>query len=310
MFYKEFCVVASATLCAHALSIQPEVRSNLTDLAFIKPGYLPTFLETFEGASDSLPSRSDWIIDLGTSYPGGPSQWGNAEYQTYTDSQNNIRITDDKTLTITPRLESGVWTSAKIETRQSFAAAPMGKLLIEAKIKLGTVPASQQQGIWNAFWAIGKDFRGNYWNWPEVTEWDILEIINGASSMISTVHCGTRPGGPCNEDNGVGNTGAKFSRGEFHTVSLVVDRTVNDAAGQANWRTESMTWALDGNNVLVLKGARIGNKAAWEKLAYSEHFLLLNIAIGGNWPGAPNAQTVDGSSVAMEVEYVGVWNSV
>ena len=195
-------------------------------------------------------------------------------------------------------------------TQKGFGAAPRGKLLIEARIKLGTAPASQQQGIWNAFWAIGKDFRGNYWNWPAATEWDILEVINGQSIMYTTAHCGTRPGGPCNEDNGIGGPGAPFSRGDFHTVSLLVDRTVNNAAGQVDWNTESMTWSLDGKDIFVLTGARVGDKAAWEKLAYDEHFLILNVAIGGNWPGAPNAQTVDGPAVAMEVDYVGMWNSI
>ncbi|PVH69509.1 glycoside hydrolase family 16 protein [Cadophora sp. DSE1049] len=303
-------LLPSAALWASGMSIQPEARSNLNDVAFIKPGFLPTFLDTFEGPSGSLVSRSDWIVHLGTSYPGGPAQWGNNEFQSYTDSADNIRITNDKTLTIIPRLKYGSWTSARIETQKGFAAAPRGKLLIEARIKLGTAPAHQQQGIWNAFWAIGKDFRGNYWNWPAATEWDILEVINGQSTMFTTAHCGARPGGPCNEDNGIGGPGAPFSRGDFHTVSLLVDRGVNNAAGQVDWKTESMTWCLDGKDIFVLTGARVGDKAAWEKLAYDEHFLLLNIAIGGNWPGAPNSQTVDGPAVAMEVDYVGVWNSV
>lgn len=303
-------LLASAVLCASGMSIQPEVRANFNNLAFEKIGFVQTFLDNLEGPSGSLVSRSDWIVHLGTSYPGGPAQWGNNEFQSYTDSADNIRITNDKTLTITPRLNYGSWTSARIETQKGFGAAPRGKLLIEARIKLGMAPASQQQGIWNAFWAIGKDFRDNYWNWPAATEWDILEVINGQSTMYTTAHCGTRPGGPCNEDNGIGGPGAPFSRGDFHTVSLLVDRTVNNAAGQVNWRTESMTWSLDGNEIFVLTGARLGDKAAWEKLAYDEHFLILNVAIGGNWPGAPNAQTVDGPAVAMEVDYVGVWNSI
>ncbi|KAK0120537.1 hypothetical protein ONS96_010742 [Cadophora gregata f. sp. sojae] len=310
MFFCLLILVTSAAISAKAMSIQPKIRSNLTDIAFIKPGYTQTFLDDFEGPSGSLVSDSDWIVQLGTSYPGGPSRWGNNEFQSYTDSVDNIRITDDNTLTITPRLDSGSWTSARIETQNSFAAAPGGKLLIEARIKLGTAPASQQKGIWNAFWAIGKDFRGNYWNWPAVTEWDILEVINGESVIHTTAHCGTTPGGPCNENNGIGGRIAPFSRGAFHTVSLLVDRTVTDAAGQVNWKTESITWSLDGKDIFVLTGTRVGNKAAWEKLAYDEHFILLNVAVGGNWPGPPNAQTVDGPDVAMEVDYVGVWNSI
>lgn len=302
--------IAVNIIVASALSLQPESRSNKTDLAFVKPGFISTFLDTFDGAKNSLPSHTNWIIDLGTSYPGGPSQWGNNEYETYTDSSANIHITGDNTLAITPQLKNGKWTSARIETQQSFGAAPGGKLLIEAGIKLGTAPASQQQGIWNAFWALGKDFRGDYWNWPAATEWDILEVINGASTMYSTAHCGSRPGGPCNEDNGLGSFGADFSRGVFHTVSLLVTRTPNNAVGQVNWLTETLTWSLDGQNVFVLSGADVGDEAAWKKLAYDDHFLLLNIAIGGNWPGPPNSQTVDGTSVGMEVDYVGVWNSV
>jgi len=113
-------LLASAALCASAMSIQPEAYANLNNLASSKPGFVQTFLDSFEGPSGSLVSRSDWIVHLGTSYPGGPAQWVNNEFQSYTDSIDNIRITSDKNLMITPRLRYGSWTSARIERRRGL----------------------------------------------------------------------------------------------------------------------------------------------------------------------------------------------
>ena len=132
-----------------------------------------------------------------------------------------MHITQEQNLAIIPRLEGEDWTSARIETQDnSFAAAPGGRLFVEARIKLGDAPLEQQQGIRPAFWALGSKFRGNYTNWPIATEWDFLEVISGQSTMFSTIHCGYIPGGPFNEYNGIGNGGVPFSRGVFHTVGL------------------------------------------------------------------------------------------
>lgn len=279
--------------------------------ALNKPGFSQTFLETFGGNPGTIPSSSNWVFDLGTSYPGGPPQWGNNEFETYTSSTSNIHITQQHNLAITPQLKNGQWTSARIETQRSdFVAAPGGKLLVEASIKLGSAPASQQQGIWPAFWALGSEFRGNYTNWPMATEWDFLEVVSGGTTMYSTAHCGFAPGGPCNEYNGLGNGGVAFSRGKFHTVGFIVDRSMcGKGSSSSCWLNETLNWYLDGQKIFTLTGATIGDQPTWVKLAQQKHFLLLNVAVGGNWPGPPNKTTIDGSSVGMEVGYVGVWNS-
>ncbi|CAM6106074.1 unnamed protein product [Calypogeia fissa] len=279
----------------------------------VKTGFVNTFFDDFLQASGSLPSSADWLIDLGTSYPDGTPGWGNSENETYTSASSNIAITQDQTLIITPQVSSSIaWTSARIETsRSDFLCAEGGKLYIEARIKLGNAPQAQQLGIWPAFWALGSAFRGNYKNWPMVGEWDFLESVNGLPKMYTTIHCGTAPGGPCNEYNGIGSS-VDFSRGQWHIVGFQVDRNTS-----GTWRGETLTWYLDGNAVFSVSGATVNDEGAWEQLAHQEKFLLLNVAVGGSFPNAlspsastPTRATIGGTSVAMEVDYVGVWNSL
>ncbi|KAF7596095.1 hypothetical protein BBP40_003357 [Aspergillus hancockii] len=251
-----------------------------------------------------LPSPEKWIVDLGTSYPDGAPRWGNNEAQTYTSSPANIQVTSSNTLTITPRLWNDTWTSGRIETRRSNFAAMQGEsLFIESRLKTGCAPSRKQQGIWPAFWALGVDFRRNHTDWPAASEWDIAEVVNGMPTVYSTLHCGTSPGGPCDESNGIGNGGVEWTGCEWHILGFEVDRKAK------TWHQEKLRWYLDGRKVLELSAARINNSAAWEAVAHKGHFLLLNVAVGGNWPGAPNTTTADGREVQMEVDYVRVWYS-
>ncbi|TVY93619.1 Glucan endo-1,3-beta-glucosidase A1 [Lachnellula willkommii] len=273
--------------------------------------FVPVFFDDFSGPPGSLPSSSNWLFSLGTQYPGGAPNWGNNEHEVYTRSRDNVHITQEQTLAIIPRLRNGSWTSARIETQDaSFAAAPGGRLLIEASIKLGDAPLEQQQGIWPAFWTLGSKFRPDYQGWPAVTEWDILEAVSGKSTMYSTIHCGSAPGGPCNEYNGLGNGGVPFSRGVFHSVGFMVDRSMCGGEKNGTWKDETLNFYLDGKKVFNVTGASLGDEEAWSMLAHEEHYLLLNVAVGGNWPGSPNNATIDGPSVGMEVEHIGVYNSV
>ncbi|KAH7360737.1 concanavalin A-like lectin/glucanase domain-containing protein [Rhexocercosporidium sp. MPI-PUGE-AT-0058] len=304
---------------SESLTVSADLTIDIN--TFSKPGFKQTFLDTFTGIPGTIPSSRNWIFDLGTSYPGGAPRWGNNEFETYTKDPSNIHITPQGTLAIIPQLsKKGEWTSSRIETQRSdFVAAKGGKLYIEAKIKLPNTPKEKQQGIWPAFWALGSEFRGNYTNWPSATEWDFLEVINGVPTVYSTLHCGTAPGGFCNEYNGLGSGGRDFEKGVFHTLGFLVDRSVSSGSSwglgrrdkaEEDWKSETLTWFLDGKEIFELKGETVGDKATWAKVAHEEHFLLLNVAVGGNWPGAPNNMTVGGVASGMEVGYVGVWNSL
>ncbi|KAH9222718.1 concanavalin A-like lectin/glucanase domain-containing protein [Leptodontidium sp. 2 PMI_412] len=297
------------TTWASTIPTRSEPLLNTAELkALVKPGFVQTFIDTFNGIPGTLPSSSNWLFDLGTSYPGGAERWGNNEEEIYTSSTSNVHITKQQSLAIVPQLsKKGQWTSARLETqRTDFVAAEGGKLFIEARIKLPDTPAEKQQGIWPAFWALGSSFRGNYTNWPLASEWDFLEVISGGSTMYSTLHCGYAPGGPCNEYNGLGSGGVDFERGVFHTIGFMVDRSMSSGS----WLDETLNWYLDGKKIFTLKGETVGDEPTWVKVAHEEHFLLLNVATGGYWPGQTNNATIGGPSSGMEIDYVGVWNSL
>ncbi|CAM6092612.1 unnamed protein product [Calypogeia fissa] len=259
------------------------------------------------------PTFPNWNIDVGTQYPGGSPNWGTGEVEVF--STAGLSINSANFLAITPVLNpDGSWTSGRMETKQNFACVEGGKLWIESLISLGDAPPAQQQGIWPAFWALGSAFRGNFQNWPMVSEWDILESINGEETMHATIHCGVDPGGPCHETTGI-TSSAAFSRGQTHKIVFQVDRSMTGPGNTGTWLDETLTWFLDDIQVFSVSGATVNDEAAWTQLAAMPHFLLLDVAVGGSFPNAiagastPTLETIGGSGVDMEVMYVGVWNS-
>ena len=267
----------------------------------------------------SIPSTSKWAFDLGTSYPGGPRNWGTGEVQTYTSSTNNIVTTSSGTLQITPVKNSvtGAWTSSRIETAAARdIVCPPGKAIrIEAWIKLGDLPVNKQLGIWPAFWMLSSAFRGNYWNWPMIGEIDILENVNGESTAWQTIHCGPNaPGGPCNEYTGITSGQSVVDRSRFQRYSVDIDRM--NAGG--SWTGEKLVWRIDGNIVFTVDGNRVNNETAWTAITRTPKFLLLNVAVGGSFPDnvanpnlekTPTNATVGGKGSAMEVRYVAVFST-
>ena len=105
------------------------------------------FLDDF---SSGTLDTANWQYDLGTSYPGGPENWGTGEKQTYTNDEQNININSNGNLAIIPRKNGDQWTSARIETTANVnVIAPVGgKLYVEANIKIGTsgLEESKQMG--------------------------------------------------------------------------------------------------------------------------------------------------------------------
>src|SRR5690606_20071670 len=140
-------------------------RQEIDTPLSLPPGYARTlFHDDF-----SSPSLAQWTPAHGTSYAGGPANWGTGETQTYTPAPENLSVRNE-TLVITPLKGTKGWTSARIETNpeHDFSCPPAGKLRIQARIRLGAGPAGTQTGIWPAFWALGSGYRGVYTNWPAV----------------------------------------------------------------------------------------------------------------------------------------------
>ncbi|MFI7277285.1 glycoside hydrolase family 16 protein [Streptomyces sp. NPDC049879] len=272
-----------------------------------RPGWTLQWSDDFTGAAGSLPSGTNWQIDTGHGYPGGPGNWGTGEIQNYTNSTNNLSLDGGGNLRITPlRDGAGNWTSGRIETRRADFKAPAGGVLrIESRLQMPNVTGQAALGYWSAFWALGAPYRGNYWNWPAIGEFDIMENVNGINSVWGVLHCGVNPGGPCNETNGLGASrpcpGATC-QSAFHTYSFEWDRSSTPNA---------LRWYVDDQLFHTVTQTQVG-AATWASMTdHAGYFILLNVAMGGGFPdgvaghATPTAATVPGRP--MVVDYVAVW---
>jgi hypothetical protein len=152
---------------------------------------------------------------------------------------------------------------------------------------------------------LGSAFRGNYLNWPGIGEVDILEDINGLSSEYGTLHCGTDPGGPCNETSGIGS-GQRACSGcqtGYHTYRVEIDRSVSP---------EQIRWYLDGTNFFTVSANQV-DPTTWANAVDHSFFIILDLAMGGGFPNgvcgcsSPSSSTASGYS--MNVDYVRVYTA-
>ncbi|MEJ3744008.1 carbohydrate-binding protein [Actinomycetes bacterium KLBMP 9797] len=298
---------AVAAIVASAL-----LTVTLTARAAVPPtpsGWTMVWSDDFTGAVNTLPSSANWIIDTGTSYPGGPGNWGTGEIQTYTNSTANVSHDGAGNLRITPiRTASGGWTSSRIETvRTDFKPPSGGVLRIEGRIQMPNVTGAAASGYWPAFWALGAPYRGNYHNWPSIGEFDIMENVNGIDSVWGVLHCGVNPGGPCNETNGLGASRAcpgSTCQSAFHTYRFEWDASVSP---------QQLRWYVDGTHFHTVTQSQIGEPHWSNMTGHAGYFLLLNVAMGGAFPNGvagsatPTASTVSGRP--MLVDYVAVYRS-
>lgn len=284
------------------------VTLNVAAEASVPPpaaGWTTVWSDDFDGANGALPSGANWIIDTGHGYPGGPGNWGTGEIQNYTNSPNNLSLDGTGNLRITPRRDSaGNWTSARVETQRSDFKPPAGGVLaIESRIQMPNVTGDAALGYWPAFWALGAPYRGNYWNWPGIGEFDIMENVNGINSVWGVLHCGVNPGGPCNETSGIANNracpGASCQAG-FHTYRFEWDTSISP---------NQLRWYVDGQQFHSVSQGQLPADTWANMTSHAGYFVLLNLAIGGAFPDALNGPTPRASTVPdkpMIVDYVAV----
>ncbi len=262
--------------------------------------------DDFNGAANTGVNTSNWLYDTGTGYgcSGCPSNWGTGEVETMTSSTANVFQDGSGHLVIKAINSGGRWTSGRIETqRTDFAAPAGGELAVEASIQQPNVTSSNGLGYWPAFWMLGAAFRGNFLNWPGIGEIDIMEDINGLSSEFGTLHCGTSPGGECNETTGIGSGQHACSgcQTTFHTYRVEVDRSVSP---------EQIRWYLDGVNFFTVRANQV-SASTWANAVDHSFFVIFDLAMGGGFPaafgGGPTSATVSGGS--MLVDYVHVFTA-
>lgn len=214
-------------------------------------------------------NASAWTFDTG----GGG--WGNNELEYYTNRPENARI-ENGNLLIIGRQESyngSAYTSARLKT-QGLRSFTYGK--IEASIKL---PVGQ--GLWPAFWLLGENI--STVGWPRCGEIDIMEHINADPNIYGTMHW---------DNNGHVSYGGHIavdSSNAYHLYSIV-------------WNPLAIQWFLDGNK--YWEGNISDNINSTEEF-HLPFFIILNMAIGGSWPGNPDGTTHFPDT--MYVDYVRVY---
>ncbi|GAA5082655.1 beta-glucanase (GH16 family) [Thermocatellispora tengchongensis] len=256
------------------------------------PADPPTTLvwsDEFNGPAGARPDPAKWTADPGT----GP----NNELEYYTDHDNAAmdgaghlvlearkQATPGSSCPTDPMTGSTTcqYTSARMNTGNKFHFT-YGK--VEARIK---VPKGN--GLWPAFWMMGADFLTGR-PWPYNGEIDIMEVLGkDVKTSYSTVHAPAYNGG-----GGVGSPytlpgGAEFSA-DFHTWAAI-------------WNSKGITYTLDGRTVFTVDKATVeATRGPW--IFDHPFYIILNLAVGGDWPGPPDASTP--FPARMLVDYVRVY---
>ncbi|MEU4144922.1 glycoside hydrolase family 16 protein [Streptomyces parvulus] len=227
-----------------------------------------TFSDTFDGPAGSGVDGAKWQLETGDNV-------NNHERQYYTPGTDNAKLDGQGNLVIEARREnpgnyqcwygSCEYTSARLNTSGKFTAT-YGR--VEARMKI-----PRGQGIWPAFWMLGQDI--GQVGWPNSGEIDIMENVGFEPSTVhGTIH------GPGYSGSGGIGAGYTLPNGEafadaFHTFAV-------------DWAPDRITWSVDGNVYQTRTPADLnGNQWVFDK----PFFLILNLAVGGYWPGDPDGST-------------------
>jgi len=239
-----------------------------------------TFEEEFDGPVGSAPSPHLWGRELG----GGG--FGNHELQSYTDGNRNAFLDGKGNLVIEARQEmvtgedgiTASYSSARLSTKGRFSQT-YGKFEARMKIPRG-------QGVWPAFWMLGDSI--DEIEWPDCGEIDIMESIGS----VPTILYGTLHGpGYCGGQNLQGRYELHEPLSEkFHTYGV-------------EWEPGQIRWYFDGELYSTISREDVADRS-WP--FDRPFFILMNLAIGGDWPGVPDATTT--FPQRLVVDYVRVWS--
>jgi len=241
-----------------------------------QPGpYELIWQDEFEGEAGQSPDAGKWVFDQGT-------DWGNLQLEWDTDRPENVSLDGRGHLAITAREEEfnrRPYTSSRIKTKGLFEQC-YGRF--EARIK---VPVGQ--GIWPAFWMLGRDI--DEVGWPGCGEVDIMEFRGHEPRVLwASLHGPGHAG-----DDAISSRHELSSAGfpqDFHVFAL-------------DWSPRRIRWFLDGVLYKTVTPEDLPADARW---VYDHpFFLILNVAVGGRWPGAPDSTT--SFPQTMLVDYVRVY---
>ncbi len=245
----------------------------------VKPEWVLVWSDEFNAPDGSPPDPARWTLEV------GGNGFGNNELEYYTDRPRNTHL-DKGNLLITAVAErytgpDGVtrqYTSARMKTSKKFSRQ-FGRF--EARMKL-----PQGRGFWPAFWLLGEDCK----KWPNCGEIDIMENVGSKlTTVLGTIH-------------GPGYSGDK---GISRHYELPLGETVSDGfhVYAVEWEAAAIRFYMDGVLYATTTPADLPAGTRW--VFDHPFFIILNLAVGGNLPGSPDAETKFPQS--MLVDYVRVY---
>jgi beta-glucanase (GH16 family) len=248
-----------------------------------RSGWKLVWSDEFSASDGSAPDAAKWAYDL------GGNGWGNREVETYTSRLENAQIQNGN-LVITSRKErftgaDGIvrdYTSARLKTQNIFSQA-YGRF--EARIKI-----PKGAGMWPAFWTLGNDITQK--GWPKCGEIDIMENI------------GREPG--INHGSLHGPSSVALTSDLTGTLVLPVGQSLGDGfhVYAMEWEPGTVRFYLDSNNYAAFTRSQWPTGGEW--VFDHPFFMILNLAVGGAWPGNPDETTQFPQQ--MLVDYVRVYS--
>ena len=268
--------VLTASSCGGGAIAQPPVLRPTS-------GFTLVWSDEFSSANGSAPDSTKWTYDLG----GGG--WGNQELQSYTSRPQNVQIQKGN-LVITALQENYTgtddiarnYTSARLKSQNLFAQA-YGRF--EARIKI-----PRGQGIWPAFWMLGNDITQN--GWPKCGEIDIMENIGREPGIIhGSLHGPSSVAPTSDRTSTIFLPAGQDYADDFHVYAI-------------QWEPGVVRFYLDSNNYATFTEDQWPSGGQW--VFDHPFFIILNLAVGGVWPGNPGSTTQFPQQ--MLVDYVRVYS--
>ena len=276
MSYRDV-IAAPLLLCLGVAACAPAKSESQEDPNLI-------WHDEFDGAAGSGVDPAKWNHDT------GGQGWGNQERERYTSGTANAALDGNGNLVITaaaepPTTTDQCWygtcryTSARLKSQSRFAQA-YGRF--EARIRI-----PRGQGLWPAFWMLGSDI-GTV-DWPQCGEIDVMENIGKEPAIVH----GTMHGPGYSGGNGIGRADTLASGAfadSFHVYAV-------------EWQPDTVRWYVDGALYHQVTPANLPPGTHW--VFNHPFFLLLNVAVGGGWPGDPDSTTTFPQQ--MTIDYVRVY---
>jgi beta-glucanase (GH16 family) len=237
------------------------------------PGYSLAWSDEFNGTSLD---PSVWTFETGV----GNSGWGNNELEYYTERSENLSLQNGKLVihALKENYGSCAYTSARIKT-QGKKEVKYGRIDIRAILPKG-------KGVWPALWMLGSNI-GSV-GWPASGEIDIMELLGqDPAKVYATLHYGTSSSHGQKGNSYILSSGSFAD--QFHVFSL-------------EWKQDQMKFYVDNNLFGTINKEDIGS---YSYPFNAPFFFIFNVAVGGNWPGSPDATTY--LPQWMIVDYVRVY---